>query len=93
MKGRIGLKFSVLVYRPSMNRHTKFQIDPAFRSPKMSNSKLTAVDPRSHLIGIARRSLLSGLPSYDYEWKAEFLDARLRLTLDLRMFNECLMNV
>ena len=53
-KSRIDLKFYVHVrwWSININKHKKFQIDLTFRSSEISNWKLAAVDPRSHLIGI-----------------------------------------
>ena len=51
-KSRIYLTFSVLVYWLSKNKHRNFQIEPTFWSYEISNWKLAAVDPGSHLIEI-----------------------------------------
>ena len=58
-KGRIDLKFTLFVYWLSMKRHRKFQIDLTFGSSEISNWKLAAVDPGSHLIGIYFNSIVS----------------------------------
>ena len=51
-KSRIDLKISGPVHWLSINKHRQFQIDATFCSSKISNWKLAAVDPGSHLIGI-----------------------------------------